>query len=112
MAPSSPLVVKMVGMERRQLSWQRGIRVGGSRDGSYLVSNDLTGIGYCLSPGINNFKHFEDGLSSRFDITCDMYDASSDADKLSTPLILGKQTFEKNGLTSMAKQTVFPSNNG
>jgi hypothetical protein len=25
MAPSSPLVVKMVGMERRQLSWQRGI---------------------------------------------------------------------------------------
>ena len=24
MAPSSPLVVKMVGMERRQLSWQRG----------------------------------------------------------------------------------------
>jgi len=88
------------------------IRVGGSRDGSYLVSNDLTGIGYCLSPGINNFKHFEDGLSSRFDITCDMYDASSDADKLSTPLILGKQTFEKNGLTSMAKQTVFPSNNG
>jgi len=26
MAPSSPLVVKMVGMERRQLSWQRGRR--------------------------------------------------------------------------------------
>jgi hypothetical protein len=25
MAPSSPLVVKMVGMERRQLSWQRGL---------------------------------------------------------------------------------------
>jgi hypothetical protein len=24
MAPSSPLVVKMVGVERRQLSWQRG----------------------------------------------------------------------------------------
>ena len=71
------------------------IRVGGSRDGSYLVPNDLSGIGYCLSPGVNNFKHFEDELSSRFDITCDMYDASSDADKLSTPLILGKQTFEK-----------------
>jgi hypothetical protein len=26
MSPSSPLVVKMVGMERRQLSWQRGGR--------------------------------------------------------------------------------------
>lgn len=74
------------------------IRVGGSRDGSYLVPNDLSGIGYCLSPGVNNFKHFEDELSSRFDITCDMYDASSDADKLSTPLILGKQTFEKKWL--------------
>jgi len=74
------------------------IRIGGSRDGSYLVPNDLSGIGYCLSPGVNNFKHFEDELSSRFDITCDMYDASSDADKLSTPLIFGKQTFEKKWL--------------
>lgn len=74
------------------------IRVGGSRDGSYLVPNDLAGIGYCLSPGVNNFKHFEDELSSKFDITCDMYDASSDVDKLSTPLIVGKQTFDKKWL--------------
>jgi len=28
MAPSSPLVVKMVGMDRRQLSWQRGLQGG------------------------------------------------------------------------------------
>jgi len=74
------------------------IRVGGSQDGSYLIPNDLSGIGYCLSPGVNNFKHFEDELSSNFGITCDMYDASSDADKLSTPLIVGKQTFEKKWL--------------
>jgi hypothetical protein len=88
------------------------IRVGGSQDGSYLVPNDLSGIGYCLSPGVNNFKHFEDELSSNFGITCDMYDASSDADKLSTPLIVGKQPSKKNGLTSRANQTVFPLNNG
>lgn len=74
------------------------IRVGGSRDGAYLIPDDLSDIGHCLSPGVNNFKHFEDELSSKFDITCNMYDASSDADKLSTPLIQGKQTFEKKWL--------------
>lgn len=71
------------------------IRIGGSGDGAYLIPNDLSQVGHCLSPGVNNFKHFEDELTTKFDIKCDMYDASSDVNKLTTPLIEGKQTFNK-----------------
>ena len=71
------------------------IRIGGSGDGAYLIPNDLSQVGHCLSPGVNNFKHFEDELTTKFDIKCDMYDASSDVNKLTTPLIEGKQTFQK-----------------
>jgi hypothetical protein len=71
------------------------IRIGGDNDGAYLVPDDLSGIKYCLSPGVNNFKDFEDELTTRYDIHCDMVDASSDAELLATPLIQGKQTFSK-----------------
>jgi hypothetical protein len=71
------------------------IRIGGSGDGAYLLPNDLSHVGHCLSPGVNNFKHFEDELTTKFGIKCDMYDASSDVSQLTTPLIEGKQTFEK-----------------
>jgi hypothetical protein len=71
------------------------IRVGGSGDGAYLIPDDLSQVSHCLSPGVNNFKHFEDELTTRYGINCDMYDASSDVNKLTTPLIEGKQTFEK-----------------
>ena len=71
------------------------IRIGGGNDGAYLVPDDLSGIKYCLSPGVNNFKDFEDELTTRYDIHCDMVDASSDAELLATPLTQGKQTFSK-----------------
>ncbi len=46
MAPSSPLVVKMVGMERRQLSWQRGVQRGVSFEAVVVAieSGDLPDI--------------------------------------------------------------------
>jgi hypothetical protein len=71
------------------------IRIGGNKDGAYLVPDDLVGIQYCLSPGVNNFKDFEDELSIRYAISCDLVDASSDAELLSTPLVHGMQTFSK-----------------
>jgi hypothetical protein len=43
MAPSSPLVVKMVGMERRQLSWQRG-----PLSGRHITSN-ISNINWLLT---------------------------------------------------------------
>jgi hypothetical protein len=74
------------------------IRIGGSGDGAYLIPDDLKGISRCLSPGVNNFKHFEDELAQAHGIQCDLVDASSDAEKFSTPIIEGMQTFSKKWL--------------
>ncbi len=74
------------------------IRIGGSGDGAYLVPDDLKGISRCLSPGVNNFKFFEDELAQSHRIHSDLVDASSDADKFSTPIIDGMQTFTKKWL--------------
>jgi hypothetical protein len=74
------------------------IRIGGSGDGAYLVPDDLKGISRCLSPGVNNFKFFEDELAQSHGIHSDLVDASSDADKFSTPIIDDMQTFTKKWL--------------
>ena len=71
------------------------IRLGGDGDGAYILPNDLEEIDACFSPGVNNFKVFEDQLSTEHGIKAHMCDYSSDADKLMTPLIPGLQTFEK-----------------
>lgn len=74
------------------------IRIGGTGDGSYLVPNDLDGIDACFSPGVNNFKNFEDELTNQFGIKCHMCDFSSEPEKFRTPLIDGMQTFQKKWL--------------
>jgi hypothetical protein len=71
------------------------IRIGGKRDGAYLVPNDLEGIAACFSPGVSNIKKFEDQLVNNHGIRCHLCDFSVSPDQLSTPLIEGKQTFEK-----------------
>lgn len=74
------------------------IRIGGDRDGAYLVPDDLEEIGGCFSPGVNNFKYFEDELAIDFGIPCHMCDYSSDINEFKTPLVPGLQTFEKKWL--------------
>jgi hypothetical protein len=74
------------------------IRIGGRGDGAYLLPDDLKGISRCLSPGVNNSKHFEDELVMSHGIQCDLIDASSDVDKFTTPIIDGMQTFRKKWL--------------
>ena len=71
------------------------MRIGGVDDGAYLVPSDLDNVRVCFSPGVNNRKNFEDQLTIEHDITCHMCDYSSDQFNLSTPLISGKQTFDK-----------------
>jgi hypothetical protein len=63
-------------------------------DGAYLVPDDLDGVSACFSPGVNNFKRFEDELAAR-GITSHLCDYSSDEKNLQTPLIPGLQTFRK-----------------
>lgn len=74
------------------------IRIGGPQDGSYLIPDDLEGIRACFSPGVNNFKYFEDVLVRDYGIDCHMCDYSSDVELFHTPLIEGKQTFDKKWL--------------
>ena len=73
------------------------IRIGGKNDGAYLVPNDLKDIDACFSPGVNNFKNFEDELTKLYGIKCHMCDFTSDIISFKTPLIVGMQTFKKNG---------------
>lgn len=41
------------------------IRMGGSNDGGYLVPDDLEGIKYCFSPGVDVIANFEKELLDR-----------------------------------------------
>jgi len=74
------------------------VRIGGDRDGAYLVPDDLTGIDACFSPGVNNLKSFEDELTNQYNIKCHMCDFSSDLDQFRTPIVHGMQTFKKKWL--------------
>ena len=74
------------------------IRLGGEGDGGYLVPDDLQGIEACFSPGVNNFKDFEDSLVNTYRIRTYMCDYSSDVEKLRTPLIPQWQFFDKKWL--------------
>lgn len=76
----------------------RLLRLGGMKDGAYLVPDDLNGIAACFSPGVANRKEFEDELLDNFGIGSHLLDASSDADRFRTPLREPHQTFAKKWL--------------
>lgn len=96
--PTAEDVLQLVDMMRPVPCPMGLIRIGGTEDGAYLVPNDLEGIQACFSPGVNNFKRFEDELTLRYRIPCHMCDYSSSPEKFTTPLIPNLQTFEKSGL--------------
>ncbi|SDQ94595.1 FkbM family methyltransferase [Pseudovibrio sp. Tun.PSC04-5.I4] len=52
------------------------VRIGGCGDGGYLVPNDLEGIRYCFSPGVDYTASFESELANEYDVKCFMADAS------------------------------------
>jgi FkbM family methyltransferase len=76
------------------------IRLGGKRDGSYLLPNDLLGIESCFSPGTSNRKKFEDDLALNYGIKSHMCDGRVEESDLSTPLIEGMQFFSKKWLSA------------
>ena len=61
------------------------IRVGGERDGGYLVPNILKDISYCYSPGVSFTASFEKELSDKYNIKSFMADASVDKAPISDP---------------------------
>lgn len=74
------------------------IRIGGDKDGAYLIPDDLKGIKHCFSPGVNEIKTFEDELSQEYGIQSHMCDFSTDLKRLKTKLIKKYQTFDKKWL--------------
>lgn len=53
------------------------VRIGGENDGGYLVPNDLTGVEFCLSPGVDKTASFETDLK-RYGIESHLIDFSVD----------------------------------
>ncbi len=74
------------------------VRVGGKKDGAYLVPDNLEGIVACFSPGVRNSKSFEDELLSNSGIRSHMMDRSSSPELFLTPLVDGAQSFQKKWL--------------
>jgi hypothetical protein len=60
------------------------IRVGGNSDGGYLIPDDLEGIEYCFSPGVNRTADFENELADR-NIRSFLADYSVEQPPLSRP---------------------------
>jgi len=75
------------------------IRVGGVKDGAYLVPDCLRGVVACFSPGVANRKDFEDELLAGHGLRSHMIDFSSEEADFATPLAEGMQTFEKKWLS-------------
>jgi len=74
------------------------IRIGGNKDGAYLVPDDLKNIKACFSPGVSNRKDFEDTLAREYKIKSYLCDFSSELNKFKTSLIKNMQFFEKKWL--------------
>lgn len=88
--------------------WNSGIellRVGGDRDGGYLIPNDLEEVEALLSPGVAETWDFERDIGNRFGIRSYMIDGSVDAPEGLTdlqrfdPLWLGTES--RRGVVSL-----------
>ena len=73
----------------------RMLKIGGEVDGAYLVPDDLQGVSACFSPGVADYKNFEDELALNWGIKSHMVDFSAELEELKTPLLHGLQTFRK-----------------
>ena len=68
------------------------IRIGGPGDGGYLVPDDLDGIEYCFSPGVNTISDFENELADR-GIRCFLADYSVEAPAILRPEFIFDKKF-------------------
>lgn len=66
------------------------IRAGGSRDGGYLIPDDLEGVENCFSPGVGPTSDFENQMADR-GIRCFLADYSVESPPISRP----EFTFDK-----------------
>ena len=74
------------------------IRIGGEKDGAYLLPDDLKEIDACFSPGTSDTTFFEDELAIKYKIKSYMSDASIKESSLS--LIKDFQFFQRKWISS------------
>jgi hypothetical protein len=84
------------------------IRIGGDKDGAYLIPDDLEGIAACFSPGTDTKTTFERELAERYGIRSLMCDGSVDASQLE--LIEGMNFFQKVWLRDFDDSTTYSLN--
>lgn len=67
LAPRVPddQVIDLIRMLRPRQSAAPLIRLGSPGDGGYLIPDDLAGLEYCFSPGVNRTADFESALADR-----------------------------------------------
>jgi hypothetical protein len=56
-------VLEVINKLRPQDCGKKLTRIGGSGDGGYLIPDDLEGIDYCFSPGVNTVADFENHMA-------------------------------------------------
>jgi hypothetical protein len=78
------------------------IRIGAAGDGGYLIPDDLEGIEYCFSPGVNTVSDFENHLAD-LRIKSFLADYSVDA----PPILRPEFTFDKKFLGSSDRGQYF-----
>jgi len=95
----------MLGLMRKLRPQDCGvdlIRVGASRDGGYLIPDDLEGIEYCFSPGVNTVSDFENQLAD-LNIRSFLADFSVESPPISRP----EFTFDKKFVGSSDRDNYF-----
>jgi len=95
-------VLELMRKLRPQNCGKKLIRVGATGDGGYLIPDDLDGIEYCFSPGVNTVSEFENQLADR-GIRSLLADYSVDA----PPVIRPEFTFDKKYLGSSNSEQFF-----
>ena len=93
--PHPSEVLELIRKLRPQKCDKELIRIGGMRDGGYLIPDDLDGIEYCFSPGVGPSSEFENQLADR-GIKSFLADYSVDRPAILRPEI----TFDKKYLGS------------
>lgn len=84
---------EIVEMLRPRPTQTNLIRLGGDKDGGYLVPDDLEGIDGCFSPGVSTIATFEESLVKSYGIPCYLADYSVEAAPIEHELVEFERKF-------------------
>lgn len=90
---SDPTQIKeFIDLCHPKLTDKKLIRIGDDSDGGYLIPDDLDGVNYCFSPGVDQTATFELEMAKR-NIQSFMVDYSVDAPPINHPMFHFEKKF-------------------